>query len=43
MDGVDSFIFALVFIPSVRELLPASGFEAYPSPGKTGSLNVLVC
>lgn len=28
MDGVDSFIFALVFVPSMRELLPASGFEA---------------
>jgi len=31
MDGVDSFIFALVFIPSIRELLPASGFEATPA------------
>jgi hypothetical protein len=28
MDGVDSFIFALVFVPSMKELLPASGFEA---------------
>ncbi len=28
MDGVDSFIFALVFVPSMRELLPASGIEA---------------
>ncbi len=25
MDGVDSFIFALVLVPSLRELLPASG------------------
>lgn len=31
MDGVDSFIFALVFVPSMRELLPASGFEASPA------------
>jgi MFS family permease len=31
MDGVDSFIFALVFVPSIRELLPASGFEATPA------------
>lgn len=31
MDGVDSFIFALVFVPSMRELLPASGFEATPA------------
>lgn len=28
MDGVDSFIFALVFVPSMKELLPASGIEA---------------
>lgn len=31
MDGVDSFIFALVFVPSMRELLPASGIEATPA------------
>ena len=31
MDGVNSFIFALVFVPSIRELLPASGFEATPA------------
>jgi MFS family permease len=31
MDGVDSFIFALVFVPSIRELLPPSGFEATPA------------
>jgi MFS family permease len=39
MDGVDSFIFALVFVPSMRELLPASGIEATPANiGFAGSI-----
>jgi len=28
LDGMDSFIYALVLIPSLRELLPRSGYEA---------------
>ena len=31
MDGMDSFIFALVLAPSLRELLPRSGIEASPA------------
>jgi MFS family permease len=34
LDGVDSFIYALVLVPAMRELLPASGIEA--SPGNLG-------
>lgn len=34
LDGVDSFIYALVLIPALRELLPNSGIEA--SPGNLG-------
>jgi MFS family permease len=33
LDGVDSFIYALVLIPAMRELLPASGI-----PATTGNL-----
>ena len=28
LDGVDSFIYALVLVPAMRELLPASGIAA---------------
>ncbi|PYU64367.1 MAG: MFS transporter, partial [Acidobacteria bacterium] len=28
LDGMDSFIYALVLVPSLRELLPRSGIEA---------------
>jgi MFS family permease len=28
LDGLDSFVYALVFVPSLRELLPRSGIEA---------------
>jgi MFS family permease len=28
LDGMDSFIYALVLVPSLRELLPRSGYEA---------------
>src|SRR5438093_12010006 len=28
LDGMDSFIFALVLVPSLRELLPRSGIAA---------------
>jgi MFS family permease len=34
LDGVDSFIYALVLIPAMRELLPASGIPA--TPGNLG-------
>ncbi|MBW8860842.1 MAG: MFS transporter, partial [Acidobacteria bacterium] len=27
LDGVDSFIYALVLVPALRALLPASGIE----------------
>lgn len=31
LDGMDSFIYALVLLPSLRELLPRSGIAATPS------------
>ncbi len=31
LDGMDSFIYALVLVPSLRELLPRSGIEATPA------------
>lgn len=31
LDGMDSFIYALVLLPSLRELLPKSGMAASPS------------
>jgi MFS family permease len=34
LDGVDSFIYALVLVPAMRDLLPASGIE--PSAGNLG-------
>src|SRR5437660_499166 len=34
LDGVDSFIYALVLIPAMKEILPQSGIEA--SPGNLG-------
>ena len=34
LDGVDSFIYALVLVPAMRELLPASGIE--PTTGNLG-------
>ncbi|MBV9225243.1 MAG: MFS transporter [Acidobacteriaceae bacterium] len=34
LDGMDSFIYALVLVPSLRELLPASGIT--PSSGNIG-------
>lgn len=30
LDGMDAFIYALVLVPALRELLPASGIEATP-------------
>lgn len=34
LDGMDSFIYALVLLPAMRDLLPASGIA--PSPANTG-------
>lgn len=34
LDGMDSFIYALVLVPAMRELLPASGLD--PSPANLG-------
>jgi MFS family permease len=34
LDGMDSFIYALVLVPSLRELLPRSGMAA--TPGEVG-------
>jgi MFS family permease len=34
LDGVDSFIYALVLVPAMRDLLPASGIE--PTTGNLG-------
>src|SRR5882724_6799350 len=34
LDGMDSFIYALVLVPALRELLPRSGIEA--TPGAVG-------
>ena len=34
LDGMDSFIYALVLVPAMRDLLPASGIQ--PSPGNLG-------
>jgi MFS family permease len=31
LDGMDSFIYALVLVPALTELLPASGLEATPA------------
>jgi MFS family permease len=31
LDGMDSFIYALVLVPALTELLPASGIEATPA------------
>ena len=39
LDGMDAFIYALVLVPALRELLPASGIEATPvNIGKWGSV-----
>ena len=34
LDGVDSFIYALVLVPAMKEILPRSGIEA--SAGNLG-------
>ena len=34
LDGMDSFIYALVLVPAMRDLLPASGIQ--PTPGNLG-------
>lgn len=34
LDGMDAFIYALVLVPALTELLPASGIE--PTPGNIG-------
>ena len=34
LDGMDAFIYALVLVPALRELLPKSGIEA--TPGNIG-------
>src|SRR2546430_11989907 len=31
LDGMDSFIYALVMVPALRELLPRSGIAATPA------------
>src|SRR5437762_11432646 len=31
LDGMDAFIYALVLVPALRELLPKSGIEATPA------------
>jgi MFS family permease len=42
LDGVDSFIYALVLVPALRALLPASGVE--PTPGNLSLYgSVLFC
>lgn len=39
LDGMDSFIYALVLVPALRELLPRSGIEATPANvGRIGSI-----
>ncbi len=39
LDGMDSFIYALVLVPALTELLPASGIEVNPANiGYYGSL-----
>src|SRR5246127_2731064 len=39
LDGMDSFIYALVLAPALTELLPRSGFAATPSNvGLAGSI-----
>ena len=40
MDGLDSFIYALVLAPALRELLPRSGIEA--TQGNVGSYGALL-
>ena len=40
LDGMDSFIYALVLVPAMRELLPASGIAA--TPGNLGSYGGLL-
>ena len=34
LDGMDSFIYALVLVPAMRDLLPVSGIQ--PTPGNLG-------
>ena len=34
LDGMDSFIYALVLVPAMKEILPRSGIE--PTPGNLG-------
>ena len=34
LDGMDSFIYALVLVPAMRDLLPASGIQ--PDAGNLG-------
>jgi len=31
MDGMDSFIYSLVLVPALRDLLPKSGMAATPA------------
>ena len=40
MDGMDSFIYALVLVPALRDLLPKSGIE--PTTGNVGSYGGLL-
>lgn len=40
LDGLDSFIYALVLVPALRELLPRSGIEA--TQGNVGSYGALL-
>jgi MFS family permease len=40
MDGMDSFIYALVLAPAMRELLPKSGID--PTPGNVGYYGALL-
>src|SRR5437763_13597024 len=40
LDGMDSFIYALVLVPALRELLPKSGIN--PTPANVASYGALL-
>jgi len=40
LDGMDSFIYALVLVPALMELLPASGID--PTPANVGAYGALL-
>src|SRR3954471_8681377 len=41
LDGMDSFIYALVLAPALTELLPRSGYAA--TPGNIGLAGSILC